>query len=160
MSLISDIRSLDANHFLLASAMLVGLLVPGILTLYTFDRSFLIESGAITTIVLAISVTSPSFAMLFVTTLIGVRVFSEMKPETAENFGGFTEWAITHSISNACIFFFVLFLHTLIGFPFCTFALFVLIFLVSYLLYEFYRLILLAKGRTTPYFRDPGNRES
>lgn len=157
MSIISDIKAFDSKGLLLLCAAFVGLVVPGFLTLYAFDRELFMEADVFKITVLAASITSPSFVMLFATTLIGERVITEMRPQTAGRFGGFKEWVVTHSLSNATIFFIALLLHFAVDLSLGGFVAWIVGLMAAYIAFELYRLILLAKGKTKPHFQDPGN---
>ena len=133
----------------------MGLVVSGCLTLYAFDRDVLLEADAIILITLSVSVAAPSFVALFAITLIGERVLTELHPQTAGRFGGFKEWLVTHSFSNSTIFFTALLVHFFFGLTFRGFVGWVIGLVVLYAGFEFYRLVLLAKGKTKPYFEDP-----
>lgn len=157
MSIFSEIKAFDSKGLLVFGAVFVGLIVPGFLTLYAFDRELFLQADVLKVSILAASITAPSFVLLFVTTLIGERVFTELMPQTAGKFGGFREWAVTHSLSNATIFFIAILIHiaadlSIGGFVSCIVGMFTV-----YVTFEFYRLLLLAKGRTKAHFQDPGN---
>lgn len=157
MSIFSDIKAFDSRGLLLLGAACLGLVVPGFLTLYAFDREVFIEADVIKLIILSASIAAPPFVTLFVTTFIGERVFTEMVPQTIGRFGGFKEWLVTHSFSNATIFFVALLIHVMADLSFRGFVAWVAGLLAVYIGFEFYRLFLLAKGKTKPHFQDPGS---
>jgi len=158
MSILSDIKTFDSRGILLVGAAFLGLLIPGFLTLYAFDRELFLKADILKLSILSACITAPSFVTLFVTTLIGERVFTEMAPQTTGRFGGFKDWLVTHSFSNASIFFAALLIHLVVRLSLKAFLTWVVVLLIAYVGFEFYRLVLLAKGLTKPHFHDPGNK--
>jgi hypothetical protein len=157
MSILSDIKEFDSKGLLALASACLGLVVPGFLTLYVFDRELFIQADAFKVIILSASLAAPSFVALFSTTLIGERVFTQMQPQTLGRFGGFKEWLVTHSFSNAAIFFSAFLVHFFFALSFKGFVGWVIGLTFAYVGFEFYRLLLLAKAKTKPHFEDPGN---
>lgn len=157
MTILSDIKAFDSKGLLVVGAACLGLVCPGFLTLYIFDRTLFLEADVFKVLVLSASLSAPSFVALFSTTLIGERVFTQMHPQTMGSFGGFKEWFVTHAFSNATIFFSALLLHFFFGLSFKGFAGWIIGLAFGYVCFEIYRLVLLAKGKTKPHFEDPGN---
>jgi acyl-CoA synthetase (AMP-forming)/AMP-acid ligase II len=157
MSIISDIKAFDSKGLFVLAAIFVELIVPGFLTLYTFDRELFLRADILKISILAASITAPTFVLLFTTTLIGERVFTGLAPKTVGRFGGFKDWAVTHSLSNATIFFIPLLIHLATGLSTGWFAAWVIGLFTVYVAFEHFRLLLLAKGKTDARFQDPGS---
>ncbi|WP_092080415.1 hypothetical protein [Desulfuromonas thiophila] len=157
MSIFSDIKAFDSKGLLSLAAACLGLVVPGFLTLYVFDRQVFLEADVVKLVILSASIASPSFVALFATTLIGERVFTQLHPQTAGRFGGFKEWLVTHSFSNSTIFFTAFLIYFVAQLSFRGFVGWIIGLLLVYVGFEFYRLVLLAKGQAKPHFEDPSD---
>lgn len=158
MSIFSDIKAFDSRGLLLLGAACLGLVVPGFLTLYAFDREVFIEADVIKLIILSASIAAPPFVTLFVTTFIGERVFTEMVPQTIGRFGGFKEWLVTHSFSNATIFFVALLIHVMADLSLEDLSLGLLVFLRSILGLNSIVYSCWQKEKQNPIFRIPAVR--
>lgn len=157
MSILSDIKAFDSKGILALGSACLGLVVPGFLTLYIFDRALFLQADAFKVLILSASLAAPSFVSLFSTTLIGERVFTQMYPRTTGRFGGFKEWLVTHSFSNATIFFAAFLIHFFFGLSFKGFVGWVIGLALAYVGFELYRMVLLARGNAKPHFEDPDN---
>ena len=109
MSVISDITGLNRKTVLSASLFFVGLVAPGLLTLYVFRPDLFESLQTSKLLLLSISITAPGLFVPFFISVIYVRVREAVDPVPMERFGDYLDWYGVHSVTNAFNFYLALF---------------------------------------------------
>jgi hypothetical protein len=158
MSVIEELKHLDVGKAALAAVFFMGFLAPGFLTVFALNQEIFLAADFFKLAVLSVAITSPSFLFLFITTLVSERVAVSMSFLPKGRLGGFKDWFITHSVSNATIFYTVLLIRFIFGLTTTGFIYWLASLLMVYVGIEFFRVLKLGRSENfDPAIRDPND---
>ena len=146
MSLIEDLKGLNTNAAVLIAIFFVAFIAPAFLLIYRFNNDLFVKLDTVKLIILSVSITSPSFIFLFVTTWVADAVTVHMGYHEKGHLGTMTDWFVTHGISNTTILYIVTFLTYAFDLQIKTVVWCLLGLLFLYTIHEFWRVLFVAKG--------------
>jgi hypothetical protein len=146
MSIIEEIKWLNANSAVILAIFFVSFIAPAFLLIYRLNPDLFLALDTTKLIVLSISVTSPSFLALFIVTWIFDTVLTHMGYHKKGHLGTYTDWFVTHGISNTTIMYTVCFIVYAFGISASTAAWWLIGLFIFYMVFEFWRVLIVAKG--------------
>jgi len=147
MSFVDQVKSINQRTALVVSLFFVGLIAPGVMTLYLFKPELFTAIETTKLLVLSAAITAPGIFGPFFISVIGVRVFSTLRPEIAHKLGAHIDWYGVHTITNAFNFYLVLWFSYLLHLQFRTFLICISVLVIVSMLAEFGRLVTMAKSK-------------
>lgn len=157
MSVISELTSLTSDTFVRVCVFFLAFVSPGLLSIYSLNASLFTELDTLKLLLLAISMTSPTFMLLFLTTVVAERVLTGMKYLPPGRLGGFKDWYITHGLANAQIFYVAALISFLCDLSGKAFVFWVLGLFVPFLGHELFRVLKFARSENfDAQVTDPG----
>lgn len=159
MSIISELTDLSSDTFVRVCVFFLAFISPGLLSIYSLNAKLFVELDTLKLLLLAVSVTSPTFMLLFATTVVAERVLTRMKFLPSGKLGGFKDWYITNGLANAQIFHVAALLSFLFDLSSRAFIFWILGLFISFLVLEFFRVLKFARSESfDAQITDPGAR--
>lgn len=157
MSVLSELKELNSDTFIRVCVFFFAFLSPGLLSIYSLNPKLFVELDTIKLILLAVSITSPSFMLFFITTAVAERVLTQMQVLPPGRLGGFKDWYITHGLANAQMFYFVALLSFVFDLSLQAFIFWVAGLFLAFTVFEFVRVFKLARSEHfSAQLNDPG----
>jgi len=150
MTFLKDIQNLNKVTVLSASLLFVGLIAPGLLTIYLFLRPLFVQIESAKLVLLALAITAPGLFVPYFLSTVAANVIRTMKPEAAERFGTPLDWFALHTATNGFNFYLSLLLAYMLRLRFVTFLWIMIILLIISMIFEVCRLCKAAKGKMEP----------
>lgn len=146
MSIIEEVRRLNANSAVLLAIFFVSFIAPAFLLIYRINPELFLALDTTKLVVLSISVTSPSFLVLFCFTWVADTVLTHMGYHKKGHLGTYVDWFVTHGISNTTIMYTICFIVYAFDISSACVIWWLIGLLVLYLIFEFWRVLIVAKG--------------
>lgn len=150
MTLLEDIRSLNKTTVLTISLVFIGLIAPGLLTLYLFKPVLFATLDSLKLLLFSLALSAPGLFVPYVVSTIAAKVLDVLKPGAAARLGGPIDWFASHTATNGFNFYLSLLLAYLLKWRFITFLVLMIALLALATGAEMWRVVLVARGRTQP----------
>ncbi|AZT83280.1 hypothetical protein EHN06_06800 [Marinobacter sp. NP-4(2019)] len=146
MSILEEVKSLNPSSAVLLAIFFVSFIAPAFLLIYRLNPELFLQIDTAKLLILAVSLTSPSFLALFFITWVADLVLTNMGYHERGHLGSFVDWFVTHGISNTTILYLVTFITYAFGLG-VKGVIWWMVGLVSfYMVFELWRVLVVAKG--------------
>lgn len=146
MSILEELKGLNANSAVILAIFFVSFIAPAFLLIYRLNPELFLTLDTTKLIVLSISFSSQSFLALFIVTWISDTVLTHMGYHEKGHLGTYVDWFVTHGISNTSIMYTVCFIVYVFGISSASAVWCLIGLVIPYIVFEFWRVIIVAKG--------------
>lgn len=154
--MIENIKDLNKSNVLLLSLFFIGVLAPGALTIFIFDRELFSGLDTAKLLLLSVGVSAPGIFLPYMISLISATVIKAVNPNLDGDTGSEVEWFGIHCLNNSINYYLSLWLSYVFGWPFHTFLYVITALVLGFSALEMYRIIKRAKniGVAAPIFNE------